>query len=273
MSESTRAESTGLLRNKLLIPRGPERAIVRTALLERLAACRTVRLTTLTAPAGYGKTTLAAALARQLTGCYVCWLSLDGGEDDVLRLLGAVTEALAAVLPDGGRAAQQWVEHGRAADVPAALFTQTAAAGQEIVLFLDDVQQLTRPEVGQVLAELVGRSSANLHWVLLSRHQLPFSTVRLLLEDDLLSLGAADLRLSQEETAEVLAVVGGLQVDSLRGFERIGSQLGVRGSDQTYNQVPTPCQTPHALALPLPSLFGHLGRLGLLGFATGQKKV
>jgi DNA-binding CsgD family transcriptional regulator len=199
--------------SKFMQPRLTGRELVRSGLLDRMTACRTLRLTEIIAPAGYGKTMLAAVALQHPAECSHAWLALDSDDDDPLRLAAALIAALAPLCPDGAAAARQWLGYGRPTDALTALLAEVSVLSRPIVLVLDDVQRLTQAAVHDVLHSVVMRSPAQLHWLLISRQQLPFSTARLLIEAQLLSLSAADLRLSRRETAAYLATEAPFPLD------------------------------------------------------------
>ena len=92
------APSFELLESKLHPPRLGHGMVPRTTLLERLLAAPTPRLLCVTAPGGYGKTTLLAQWTEHSRG-RVAWLSLDRHDNDPVVLLGYLATALDRVEP------------------------------------------------------------------------------------------------------------------------------------------------------------------------------
>src|SRR5687767_15183782 len=94
-----------LLTTKLHIPRRVDGLVERSALLAQLDAIRTRRLTLISAPAGFGKTTLLADWAAR-TGFPAAWLSLDANDNEPQRFLAYFVAALQTLAPDFGERVQ-----------------------------------------------------------------------------------------------------------------------------------------------------------------------
>jgi LuxR family maltose regulon positive regulatory protein len=187
------------------IPQPRARTIPRPRLLAALARWPELRLIQFVAPAGYGKTTLAAAWAHFLTALpapqhpTVAWISLmNGASADQLLLL--FIDALAPHLPavrdlrnaDGG------IDFAAPLRVQA-LCREIAAADRPLVLALDDVHLLTDPAAHALLQQILDVAPPALHLVFLSRTAPPLQLSRLILDDALLTLDAHDLAFDHEE--------------------------------------------------------------------------
>jgi LuxR family transcriptional regulator, maltose regulon positive regulatory protein len=173
------------------------------------------RLTFVQAPAGYGKTTLAVAAltglaARRPTA--TVWLSLDRDDDDPHWLALQLISASAALLPAAAAAAR-----AVAAEHPQAALQIVLNACQELpvetVFVLDDLQHLSSPAVHDLLATVIERSPRGVHWLLLSRHALPFAVSKLRLADDVLLIDSTALRWTTAETAAYLTQTAQLSLD------------------------------------------------------------
>jgi hypothetical protein len=92
-----------LLTTKLRVPAAPPRAVPRPHLMERLDEGLTRKLTLLSAPPGFGKTTLLGQWIS-LRSEPVAWLSLDGADNDLTRFLSYLVAALQSIQPGLGRA-------------------------------------------------------------------------------------------------------------------------------------------------------------------------
>src|SRR4051794_1715045 len=97
----TACMSTPLLTTKLYVPPRRSNVVLRSRLIERLNAGLHRKLTLISAPAGFGKTTLAA---EWVAGCGrpVAWLSLDAGESDAVRFLTYLVAAAQTIAPTLG---------------------------------------------------------------------------------------------------------------------------------------------------------------------------
>jgi len=192
---------------KLLAPPARPGAVVRPRLLRLLDGAATHPLTLITAPAGFGKTTLVATWLRGFAG-RSAWLTLDEDDDAPGRFLDYLVTALEAdrTLLDSG-----------AASTPAvmtALVNELAAADTVRVLVLDDIEVLAEPEIVDALAFLVEHCPPRLHLVLLGRTEPELPLARWRGRGLLVEIGAAQLRFSPAEAGELLAAVTGRAVDA-----------------------------------------------------------
>ena len=109
----TLAQDAGVIRSKILPRRLPTGAISRPLLIERLEAGQSADLTLLSAPAGYGKTTLLTAWLATLTVRRYAWVSMDPRDIDPVRLWTHVLLALRGVEPRAGEASLAALERAR----------------------------------------------------------------------------------------------------------------------------------------------------------------
>ena len=171
-----------LLATKFFVPRTRQTIVPRPQLAARLDASLTHPLTLISAPAGFGKTTLVSTWARsQLQP--VAWLSLDEGDNDPTRFLSYLVAALQRVNPALG----QGVQGALAAASPpppaaaiTALSNDLAAAEDEILLVLDDFHLVDAAPIHEAVALLVAHQPPKLHLMLVTREdpQLPLARLR-----------------------------------------------------------------------------------------------
>ncbi|SMC54069.1 Tetratricopeptide repeat-containing protein [Kibdelosporangium aridum] len=158
-----------------------------------------VPLTVISAPAGYGKTTVAAMVFAQIgTG----WLALDPDDNDPRRFLTGMATALGheVVLDDDPDAVRRGV---------VALLN---AIKSDAVLILDEWEVITAPEVAGHLEYLVDWAPPNLHVVVTSRHDPPIALARLRARGQLAERGPNDLRFT---AAEASALLGHADLDRI----------------------------------------------------------
>jgi LuxR family maltose regulon positive regulatory protein len=191
---------------KLDPPPARSEHVPRDELLERLSVDALTALAIVSAPAGYGKSTLLAELARRSGPRVVGWLSLDRDDADPARFWAGVTSALARVRPD---AFEELAAHAiRGADPEASLLPRIVQQGSTIdstvVLILDDYHHLGRSGVHDQLARLVERAPAQLRLVLGSRSDPPLPLARLRAAGELVEVRIADLRFSPAEATVFL---------------------------------------------------------------------
>ncbi|HEX4724016.1 MAG TPA: LuxR C-terminal-related transcriptional regulator [Pseudonocardiaceae bacterium] len=197
---------------KLLIPPARPGEVVRARLLRLLDGVTGVPVTLVTAPAGFGKTTLVSTWLRRFAGGSA-WLMLDDDDDVPGRFLDYLVTALGASLTT----ARTPLDSGSgAASVPAvmtAVVNELAAATDETVLVLDDVDVLTEPEILDALTFLVEHCPPRLHLVLLGRNEPELPLARWRGRGLLGEIGAAQLRFSPVEAAGLLDAVTGRALD------------------------------------------------------------
>jgi LuxR family maltose regulon positive regulatory protein len=189
------------------VPAG--RLVARPRLLERLRASSSAAVVVVHAPAGYGKTTLLSqwAAAEQRD---VAWLSIEPADDDAVALAAAIAHALQRIapVPDEVFAA---LRSGEGAVVPLALpriARALDARDRPFVLMLDEVQHVTSPRAADVLATLLAHVPAGSQVVLSGRARPLVPLARLRAEGRLAELAMADVRLTPDESAQVLRASG-----------------------------------------------------------------
>ncbi len=207
-----------ILATKLYIPPTRSGLVVRPRLVERLNAGLPGRLTLVSAPAGFGKTTLVCAW---LTGCGrpAAWLSLDAGDNDPARFLMylvAALQAVAARQAPGGSFGEGILRSLLPGQPPpgeavlTALLNEIAALPQSFVLVLDDYHVIEAKAVDQALAFLLGHLPPQMHLVIATRQDPDLPLARLRAQGQLTELRVADLRFTPAEAAEFLNPVMGL---------------------------------------------------------------
>jgi LuxR family maltose regulon positive regulatory protein len=197
-----------LLATKLTIPPTREGNVVRARLVEKLDAGLDQRLILLSAPAGFGNTTLLAGWLRNLRSQKTAWLSLDEGDSDVVRFWSYFAAALQSIWPGVGREVPAMF--GASRPVPAqsiltVLINEIAAEDSPGLLVLDDLHQVTDESVLQGLAFFVEHLPAPLTLVLSTRSDPPLPLARLRARGQLAEVRMTDLRFTDEETAGFLA--------------------------------------------------------------------
>lgn len=201
-----------LLVTKLLVPPTPDWLIARPRLLDLLTHGTRQLLTLVVAPAGAGKTMLLGSWVRsgQAPGP-VIWLSLDSDDNDQARFWAYVLAGLRAsgVAAADGRLGTLVPPTASAADgFLLALVNGLAELAGPVVLVLDDVHELTDPQVLAGIQFLVRHAPAQLRLVLATRADPSLPLVRLLLAGTLTEIRAAELAFSPGEAAKLLGGLG-----------------------------------------------------------------
>jgi LuxR family maltose regulon positive regulatory protein len=194
---------------KLLVPPARPSQVARARLLRLLDGALSRPLTLVTAPAGFGKTTLVATWLRTVAPA-TAWLSLDEDDDVPGRFLEYL---VAALDPDGS--ARTLLDSGSASmpAVVAALVNDLAAEATELVAVLDDVHLLHEPEILDALTFLVEHCPPGLHLVFACRDEPELPLSRWRGRGVLVEIGAAQLRFSADEAAVLLDTLTGRDVD------------------------------------------------------------
>ncbi|MBK8900465.1 MAG: hypothetical protein IPM53_04720 [Anaerolineaceae bacterium] len=162
-------------------------------------------LTLISAPAGFGKTSLVVEWLAQ-PPCAVAWLSLDEADNDPARFAAYWLAAVQQVAPALGAGLLAGLPTPLTSLQPLAtqLLNQTAALGQPLLLVLDDYHLIQNEQVQTAVALFVERLPPNAHLVLTSREDPPLPLPRLRARGQLVELRQRDLQFSPAETAEFL---------------------------------------------------------------------
>ncbi len=218
-----------LLATKLYIP--PVRRpglLSRPRLVERLKVGAAGKLTLISAPAGFGKTTLLAewqhalaltsipsSIGRGEPGARarVAWLSLDEGDNDSVRFWRYVVAALQTIDASFGQVAQAALESSQPPPpepLVTALINDVAAFSSPIILVLDDYHAIEAESIHTGLDFLLDHLPSQLHLVITSRADPPLSLARRRARRELTEIRTADLRFTTQEAAEFLNTYMGL---------------------------------------------------------------
>ncbi|MCL4560985.1 MAG: LuxR C-terminal-related transcriptional regulator [Chloroflexi bacterium] len=216
-----------LLKTKFYTPRLPPGMVPRPRLVERLNQGWSCKLTLISAPAGFGKTTL---LSEWLAGGEhpFTWLALDKGDNDPARFLTYLIAALQKIHPGAGETVRLALESGpyRPGQPPLeSLLTELINDLSEIqspfALVLDDFHVLLEREIHQALTFFIDHQPSCLHMVIASRADPPWPMGRLRAQRQVNELRAADLRFTPDEAASFLNGVMklGLSAESVTALE------------------------------------------------------
>jgi len=202
-----------LLETKLHVPRWRRNLVARRSLSERLSRGTESALTLVSAPAGFGKTTL---LAEWLTvaaadGRSVAWLSLDQRDNDPALFWTYLVAALNTGAP-GGAGALSLLQPPQPPNEAGlvALLNDLDAISNDVVLVLDDYHVIDARDVQDAMAFLLEHLPPQIHLVIASRTDPPLPLARLRGRGELAEIRAADLRFTPGEAAEYLNEVMGL---------------------------------------------------------------
>ena len=199
-----------LLQTKLYPPRVSRTLVDRPRLTQRRGAAAPPPVLVVSAPAGFGKSTYVAQ-SLLAAGPAVAWLSLEFGDNDPSTYWAYVLAALRTAAPDVGGSAQVLLESPGSAPiitVLTSLLNDLAASDGEVVLVLDDYHVIHAREIHEAMAFLVDHLPHQLRLVIATRSDPPLPLARLRARGELAEVRAADLRFTEQETAEYFGVMG-----------------------------------------------------------------
>jgi LuxR family maltose regulon positive regulatory protein len=223
-----------LLRTKLYIPSLRSELVRRPRLIERLMAGLDRKLTLVSAPAGFGKTTL---VSEWLAGCGqpAAWLSLDEGDNDPARFWAYVCAAVRQTLPEAGETAQAMLAATPQPEIETFLTTlinELAAQPSQVILVLDDYQMINAQSIHQGMGFLLDYSPPHMHLAIITRTDPPLNLARLRIRQEMTELRANDLRFTPEETAAFLNRVKKLAL-APRDVARLEARTGSHASPRS----------------------------------------
>ena len=208
--------SSNLLLTKLFKPTVPAKIVKRPFLYQRLnhGIESGKPLTLVSAPAGFGKTTLITAWLNTLT-MPISWLSLDSLDDDPQRFFSYFIAALQKSDPSLGQEIDGIIRAGQLPPsdvICTTIINDILQADYKFILVLDDFQFIQDETILQVLQTFVTNLPPPLHLILLTREEPSLPLARMRANNQLTEVRATDLRFAAEETAEFLNELIGLKL-------------------------------------------------------------
>jgi len=217
-------QSQHLLRTKFFAPPIRSSQIARPR-LSNLIDCGLDRaLILVSAPPGYGKTTLVSSWLQEKKIPFA-WLSLDSGDNDPIRFLQYLIAAMAPFAPDVGAVAPgmlQGIQPAQFETVINLLVNEVASIPDPFVLVLDDVHLIQTETVLKILAFLLDHLPPQMHLALITRIDLPLPLARLRVRNRLTEIRADQLRFTRDEITAFLNDVMELMLsaDDLSAIEK-----------------------------------------------------
>jgi LuxR family maltose regulon positive regulatory protein len=199
-----------LLVTKLAIPPTYCRQFVpRMRLTDKIEATL-FPLTLITAPAGFGKTTLVSEWLRQRE-LAAAWVSLEGSDNDPELFWRYMIKALQNLHPPlATQMEAQSTAPPDSVEMLTALINALSTLSHDIFLVLDDYHVITSPAIHQALAFLLEHQPAHFHLIIITRMTPPIPLSRLRVRGQLIELNASDLRFNLHETTTFLSEAMGL---------------------------------------------------------------
>lgn len=197
-----------LLLPKIRPPRFASKIVLRPRLAQHVRSIEDARLTIVSAPSGFGKTTIGTAWVRELKGksAVVSWLSLDKEDNDQTRFLNYLAFSINHALKE--HSAETASGHGaiqsplKGNQLISSLINNITEEGSEFFLFLDDFQVITEESIKESIQFLIRHAPSNFHLIVLS-HPHGIADFPKSKPGTDLHLNASDLRFTVAETKEL----------------------------------------------------------------------
>ncbi len=210
--------SLPILAAKLYVTAPRPGIVMRQRLTNRLneGLAKGGKLALVSAPAGFGKTTL---ISEWITQCErsVAWLSVDEGDSDLTRFISYLIAALQTIKAGIGEdllAMLQSHQQPQSETILTALLNEMGTIPQEFVLVLDDYHVIDSKPIDEALAFFVERLPPQMHLVIVTREDPHLPLARLRARGQLIELRSADLRFTPAEAAEFLNRTMGLNLSA-----------------------------------------------------------
>ena len=208
--------SPELLSTKLFTPPVRKNLVPRPCLIERMNEGLEGKLTLISAPAGFGKTTLVSEWIASC-GRPVAWLSLDGGDNDLNRFLTYFIAALQTIATDIGAGVLPILQSPQppsSESILTVLLNEIVTIPDSFLLVLDDFHVIDAKTVENALVFLIERLPPQMHLVIATREDPSLPLARYRATGQLIELRTADLRFTPSEAAEFLIRVMGLNLSA-----------------------------------------------------------
>ena len=190
-----------LLLSKFHIPNIKPNLVTRSRLLDLLDEGLAKKVILLSAPAGFGKTTLLANWLRKVS-LPSAWLSLDEEDNDFARFLTYLVTALQKLDPSLDNTVLDLLQSpqpGLHSAALTALLNQIEGIKTDSILILDDFHFITEPDIHQAVDYLINYLPINLHLIIGTRADPPLALSRLRARGELLEIRMQALRFTEEE--------------------------------------------------------------------------
>ena len=208
--------SIPILATKLYIPPPRSKIVSRPVLIDKLNGSLSAgrKLTLISAPAGFGKTTLVSEWVA-VCGQPFTWVSLDEGDNDPVRFLTYLVAALQTIRPNVGKELLRILQSPRPPPIESMLTTilnEITIIPDNFIIILDDYHLVDAKAIDNALTFLLEHQPPQMHLVITTREDPNLPLARLRARGQLTELRAADLRFTPSEAAEFLEQVMGLNL-------------------------------------------------------------
>ena len=176
------------------------------------------RLVAVETPAGYGKTTILSQWREQLAKRQVLsgWLSLDSADDDPMRFLAYLSEALHSILPNFDYKSAITFLFDSPINIDPLLAELNKCLSRidaNFILFLDDYHVINSRYVHSIISRLIRDAHGNMKFVIAGRHRPPLPYTQLKMNDQLIEISAEGLSFNTSEISIFLREIKGIGID------------------------------------------------------------
>jgi LuxR family maltose regulon positive regulatory protein len=225
--------SGDLLQTKLYVPKIRPFLVPRPRLIQKLNTGQNGKLTLISAPAGFGKTTLISSWIYDLRLAapkevkfvnrkskivnQIAWLSLDSGDNDSARFLAYMVAAVQTIAPAIGERALALLQSPQLPPIESiltSLLNEITTIQDKFVLVLDDYHTIDDPSIDRALTFLLEHLPPQMHLVIATREDPNLPLARYRVRGQMTELRANDLRFTPSEASEFLNQVMGLNLSA-----------------------------------------------------------
>jgi LuxR family maltose regulon positive regulatory protein len=205
-----------LIQTKMNRPPLPVDLVPRPRLTAWLEQRHQRPLTLVSAPAGYGKSTLISCWLETVD-CPAAWVSLDERDNQLGSFLGYFLAAVQTIFPDSVEETQSFLMAASQPPISAiahSLINELNQIEEHFILVLDDYHLIENQTIHDLLNEILAHPPRNLHLVLGTRMDPLLPLVTLRANSQLTEIRVQDLRFTQEETQQLFQKMIGIPVDT-----------------------------------------------------------
>lgn len=192
-----------ILKTKMMIPAPKDQLVERDRLMKTLDQGARRRLTVISAPAGFGKSTLLTQWIYS-RGILCAWVSLDGMDNDPVRFWRYAVHSLARVVPDPSAKRLVALASGFTSmsvhTFLDALMNELYELPAPVTWIWDDYQWITNPQIHDQVAYLIDYLPEHIHMMISTRTELPFSTIKWMTKQESTHIHTQDMQFTEDET-------------------------------------------------------------------------
>ncbi|NOK61028.1 MAG: LuxR family transcriptional regulator, maltose regulon positive regulatory protein [Chloroflexi bacterium AL-W] len=208
--------STPILATKLYSPPLRPEIVQRPHLITRLNKGLHHKLTLISAPAGFGKTTLVSEWLTERSQS-AAWVSLDAGDNEHIRFLAYLVAAIQTIAPQVGTRVMTLLHSPQPPSIEAVLTTllnDLTTIQRPFIVILDDYHVIDTPAIDNTLTFLLAHLPPQMHLIIMTREDPALPLARFRARGQLTEVRASDLRFTLDEATTFLNQVMGLQLST-----------------------------------------------------------